>query len=181
MVLEVCSEFVEQLFEHIIGTDNATIQAISANCVDEFMDEKRVALEAKLQELLRPYTTGYGFPLETEFRRKVSRTAIRRVADQLSNLMMEEHYEAFEEKPKRGLSRKQVIQTILNAEDFEGTEFGEDKVIHMMVAYYYVSIGRAIYLVLECAKRWQMSRRTFTENLINLAVESVSCVTYRRS
>ncbi len=69
-VLAVTRTFVETVFAHIIGPDETTLRSVLSIHVDEFFVEKECELLEKLQELLRPYTEGYGLPLEGEFHTK---------------------------------------------------------------------------------------------------------------
>ena len=171
LALQFTKSFVEQVFGHTIGADETTFRAILVNCVDPFFDEKKTMLQTKLQELLRPYNCGYGLPLEKEFHARMSKRTLQRLANQLAGRLENQHPELFQTKPGEGLSRKKILQAVLHPEDSESSEFGTEKVIDMMVAYYDVSrifpqiAGRS-------NSKNQMSLRTFIDNVINLAVES---------
>ena len=138
-VLDFSKAFAEQLIEHIVGPDEATTMALLRSCVDPFFDQKRDLLEEKLQELLRPYTSGYGLPLETQFHSRLSGTTLNRLANQLTELLEEEHPDLFENQPRTKLSRKLITDTILDAEEFRDNNFGTERIIDMMVANYEVN------------------------------------------
>jgi len=139
LTLEYSKAFVELAFSHIIGTDVATVGAVLRDHVDPFFDKMRATLDTKLEELLRPYTDGYGLPIETQFHQTLSRATLQRLVGQVCESLQEEYPEAFEDKPKKGLSRQRILQAISNTDDFQNSEFGTEKVIDMMVAYYEAS------------------------------------------
>lgn len=92
LVSDYAKSFVEQLIEHIIAgsadpespsaespTTSRMVAAVLRELVDPFFEAKAETLCGKLDELLRPYTTGLNMPLEPEFRGTMSkRTAVRR-------------------------------------------------------------------------------------------------------
>lgn len=141
LTLKFTKAFVEQVFKHTIGPDEATARAILINCVDPFFDDKNEALQAKLQELLRPYTCGYGLPSAKEFHDRLSRRTLQRLADQLTDRLEKQHPELFQARlgDGKGLNRAKVLQVVLGSETPENSEFGTEKVIDMMVSYYEVS------------------------------------------
>jgi GTP-binding protein EngB required for normal cell division len=141
LVTEFAKAFVERLFNHIVGTDVDTTNAILRLCVDPFFDAIKDRLEAKLIELLRPYTNGYGLPLETEFLNRFSKRSMRRLAGQVTDILQEK-FPANIEGKGQSLSRKKLLQTIASAEDLESSELGTEKVIDMSVAYYDVRISK---------------------------------------
>ncbi|KND93676.1 Interferon-induced GTP-binding protein Mx3 [Tolypocladium ophioglossoides CBS 100239] len=152
----VTKAFVDQLFRHVIGppdTSRAT-EAILCACVDPFFEQKEKVLREKLEELLRPYNQGYALPLDADFHRTMSQRSMRRLTDRFMEALQDENPEVFEDAPRKRLTHRMVSEAISNTDDFDGGEFGTDKVIDMMEAYY------------------EMSRRTFTDNVINLAIES---------
>ncbi len=140
LTLKFAKLFVEQVFGYVVGDDRNTLGAILNDYVDPFFDKKREVLEAKLDELLRPYTKGHGLPLEAEFRSTFTKTTLLRLAEHLARALEGAHPEAFEDKPKKGLSRNRVLQSVLTAADFKNGEFGTENVIDMMMTYYDVSL-----------------------------------------
>lgn len=142
-VQEVSKAFVDYLFGSVIGANSDTIEAILKGCADPFFDGKAVLLAEKLQELLRPYTTGYGLPLEREFRAETRRRALLRNSRKFVDALQKEHPELFHEE--RALDRATLLQSFVNAESVSQGEFGTDQVIHMMVVHYEVSSAWSIF------------------------------------
>ncbi|EJT79127.1 hypothetical protein GGTG_04216 [Gaeumannomyces tritici R3-111a-1] len=78
LVSNYTKSFVEQLIGHVIAgssgsepaladggpATNRTVVAVLCGLVDPFFEAKAEVLRAKLDELLRPYTTGFNIPLE---------------------------------------------------------------------------------------------------------------------
>lgn len=159
--------FVDCLFGCVIGGDHGTTEAILKSCADPFFDKKRALLLDKLQELLRPYTTGYGLPLEREFRKRT----LRRNYQQFLKALENESPELFGRKER--LRREDILETIVNAESLCRSDFGTDQVINMMKIHYEVSSATfTCYFTFVLKSASQMSRSTFIENIINLAVEN---------
>ncbi|KAH7122018.1 P-loop containing nucleoside triphosphate hydrolase protein [Dactylonectria estremocensis] len=152
----VAKAFVDALFKHIVGSPstNSTTEAILSTCVDLFFEEKEKLLLEKLEELLKPYSQGYAVPLDSDFYSSLSWRTIDRLASRFCNAMKKEYPEMFEQDSKRRLSPETIAQAISSDEGLEDGEFGTDKVVDMMTVYY------------------DMSRRTFTDNVVNLAIES---------
>lgn len=154
--------FVDCLFGCVIGGDHGTTEAILKGCADPFFDKKSTLLVDKLQELLRPYTTGYGLPLEREFRK---RTHQRNSQHFLKALKI------FSSKER--LQPADFLEGIANAKRVYRGDFGTDQDINMLKVHYEVSSATStcrFNYVLKSAS--QMSRSTFIENVINLAVEN---------
>ncbi|KAH6886276.1 P-loop containing nucleoside triphosphate hydrolase protein [Thelonectria olida] len=155
-VMLTTQAFVDEIFTSIMGppeNNNAT-EAVLRGCVDPFFRQKETLLQKKLDELLRPYVQGYAFPLDADFHRATSGKSLERLTDLFMDTMQKAHPDIFDEKPKQGLSRQAISSALSRKQNFDGGEFGTERVIDMMQSYY------------------ETSRRTFTENVINLAVES---------
>ncbi|KAK3946031.1 P-loop containing nucleoside triphosphate hydrolase protein [Diplogelasinospora grovesii] len=154
-VADFAKSFVEELFTHVIGADKQTANAVLVFCVGDFFEEKRRLLKDKLQEILRPYADAYGPPLDAEFHAALSSRTIRREAGRVASLLEEKFPAAFTDKGGRGLTREQVeVELTINAEKDTASEFGTGKVIDMAMTHF------------------QISLRTFAENVVNLAVEN---------
>lgn len=158
-VVDYSKAFVEQLLSHIVGPDQTTFASVLRAFVDPFFDKKELVLVEKLREIIRPYLDGYALPLEVEFQDRLSKRAIYRIVDKISALM--EESPIIEGGSASGVSpsmnkdtRTQLLRSLVEAETSGSNRFGADKVIDMTMAYY------------------EMSRRTFTENVITLAIES---------
>ncbi|KAH6893128.1 P-loop containing nucleoside triphosphate hydrolase protein [Thelonectria olida] len=155
-VTTVAKAFVDELFKHIIGPPdtNRTTEAILSTCVDSFFDKKEKLLRDKLTELLRSYSQGHALPVDVEFYRSLSQKSADRLASRFCDIMQGRYPEMFDGDSKRALTAKMITQAISSDQGLQDGEFGTDKVIDSMLAYY------------------EMSRRTFTDNVINLAIES---------
>ncbi|KAJ3460208.1 hypothetical protein MRS44_011075 [Fusarium solani] len=153
-VIDIAKAFVDDLFSHVAGPPgiNRTTEAILATCVDPFFEEKEKLLHEKLEELLRPYVEGYALPPDVDFYSSLSQRAMSRFASQLCSALQDQHPELFNKDAQ--LELKPWMITRAMEQEAEQGEFGTEKVIDMMQAYY------------------EMSRRTFTDNVINLAIES---------
>lgn len=126
--------FVDHLFGSVIGGDHDTVGAILKGCADPFFDKKSVLLADKLQELLRPYTTGYALPLEKDFRKKTSQHSSQQFLAALKNASPE----LFGKKPR--VHRKDVLNSITEVVNVYRGDFGTDQVIDMMAVHYEVSL-----------------------------------------
>ncbi|OAQ77126.1 dynamin family protein [Purpureocillium lilacinum] len=149
----VAKAFVDQLFRHVLGPPDAsaTTEAILRICVDRFFAEKERTLQSKMEELLRPYTRGYAMPLDSDFHRtrlERSRRQVTMAASKLINTQPEDVFTPWKEK-----AREAVSNLLMDEESPFGSEFGTEVVIDMMETYY------------------EMSLRTFTDNIVNLAIE----------
>ncbi|KAL2020342.1 hypothetical protein VTK56DRAFT_8570 [Thermocarpiscus australiensis] len=151
-VLKVSQEFVEEAFAHIIGADETTLRAVLRDCVDPFFVEREELLREKLLELLLPYEKGYGLPLEDEFSVKMEEKTLRRLAGRLVDRLGEVHPELF--RPNARLSRQMLQRAVRDLDQAERDGFATSRVIDMAISHY------------------EMSLRTFVDNVINLAVES---------
>ncbi|POR32031.1 Interferon-induced GTP-binding protein Mx3, partial [Tolypocladium paradoxum] len=148
----VAKAFVDHLFRHIVGQPETT-EAILCGCVDPFFTDKEKLLSQKLEELLKPYVRGYAMPLDAEFRHMVTRRTVDRLAEQL-RAMSEKQAGQIDDATVKTLRSDMLADAASTLEAIDGGEFGTEKVIDMMEAYY------------------EMSRRTFTDTVINLAIES---------
>ncbi|KAF5550909.1 interferon-regulated resistance GTP-binding protein [Fusarium napiforme] len=166
LVTTVAKAFVDQVFEYVVGSPrtNRTTEAILSTCVDPFFDEKEKELQKKIDELLRPYVQGYALPLDLPFYDMMSKTSDEKLERRISTILQDKYPHLLESNTtKTGDGSKKVdsraiAQDINEEDDLEDSEFGINKVIDTMLTYY------------------TMSLRTFTDNVINLAVES--CLVY---
>lgn len=158
--------FVDFLLGYVIGEDQNTTEAILKGCADPFFDKKSALLVEKLQELLRPYTTGYRLPLEREFRKRLWRNY-----QQSLEALRNGSPKLFPEK--KVLRYKELLETIINAKSQNRGDFGTGQLIEMMVVQHEVSfVTLTCYFSHALKPASQISRHTFIENVINLAVEN---------
>ncbi|KAG8425177.1 hypothetical protein J3458_001906 [Metarhizium acridum] len=151
----VAKAFVDQLIRHIVGHPDGspTTEAILCGCVDPFFAEKEKLLMEKLEELLQPYSRGYAMPLDVEFRQMVTNRTVNRLAERLAELSAEKQMNPTDAFEFGKLKRDMLREAASTLDAVDGGQFGTEKIIDMMLAYY------------------EMSRRTFTNNVINLAIE----------
>ncbi|KAF5243778.1 hypothetical protein FAUST_2695 [Fusarium austroamericanum] len=155
-VISIARAFVDQLFKHVVGSpqNNSTTEAILSIHVDPWFEGKEELLRKKIDELLWPYLTGYSLPVDIEFYRALSDKSTKRVAHQICKTLEDKYPEVFKETPNSKFAPEAITQALASDHNLRTGEFGTDKIIDMMLTYY------------------EMSRRTFTDNVINLAIES---------
>ncbi|PNP74545.1 hypothetical protein FNYG_12168 [Fusarium nygamai] len=166
LVTTVAKAFVDQVFEYVVGSPrtNRTTEAILSTCVDPFFDEKEKVLQEKIDELLRPYVQGYALPLDMLFYEMLSKSSDEKLERRISAVLQDKYPHLLESNTtktgdgSKKVDSKAIAQYINEEDELEDSEFGINKVIDTMLTYY------------------TMSLRTFTDNVINLAVES--CLVY---
>ncbi|KAJ4147137.1 hypothetical protein LMH87_001684 [Akanthomyces muscarius] len=148
-VIQYAKFFIEQLFCHIIGQDSEHRDAILSEYIDPFFEEHETMLKAKLDELVAPYANGYAAPVEAEFCQMMSGWTVDRVVKRWGNI---QHgaYDT-EARDNSGGMRHDFAEEL--AQIVDGGSLGTEKIVNMMQAYY------------------EISRRTFLDNVTNLAVE----------
>lgn len=146
LVLDMAKEFVEKLVGHIINPDKRTCSAILTEIIDPFFEEKSDVLESKLQELLRHYKSGHPQPLDAEFRVLLAQRRQKNVGVDILQDLMASRPEFFTEEARKELEKAKRSKPV--------SEFGVDNLIDKSETYY------------------EMSLRTFTDNVVVLAVEN---------
>lgn len=139
-IQDASKAFVDQLFGYVIGADHDAIEAILKGCADPFFEEKGTLLEDKLQEILRPYTTTYGLPLEREFRTETSKRTLLRNSHRFVETLQRERPDLFHQES--GFDPKTILQSVINAEKLTKGDYGTEQIIHMIVVHYEVSHKR---------------------------------------
>lgn len=139
LALKACQEFVEGAFYYITGADKPTAWAIVKDCVEPFFEARREALEAKLEELLHPYTSGYSLPLEDDFRRSLCRPRPHRLDRQAAERLVHNNPDVSQPNAAQRLGKLDILQTRRDVEKDESDSFGCAKVIEMMETFYDVS------------------------------------------
>jgi hypothetical protein len=155
-VLSATKAFVHRVFRHVIGADDATLNSILHDCVDPFFASKEDILQVKLREVIRPYKDGHGPPLDSAFRARMQERSSRRFANQFASRLERQHPELFRFDPVlgAGLTRHMILNAVDGPTRDNSSMFDTGKVINMMVVYY------------------EMSLKTYVDNIINLAIES---------
>ncbi|RYP20957.1 hypothetical protein DL765_002494 [Monosporascus sp. GIB2] len=146
LVLDTAKAFVEALMEHIIGPDTQTFAAILREFVHPFFDQKVSELENKLVELLHHYKSGYPQPLDAEFRSLLSSRRRKNLTEEALRDLLATRPEVFTDAGREELRKKQNIS--------HSNGFGVEELIDKSETYY------------------EMSLRTFTDNVIVLAIEN---------
>lgn len=138
-VTVIAKSFVDELFRHIVGSPstNPTTEAILTTCVDPFFGKKEELLKGKLDELLRPYTQGYALPLDADLHKTLGRKSAERVAERLCDTMENKYPDLFDEDGKGQLTRQMLVSSATD-DTLASDEFGTDKIVDMMLAYYEV-------------------------------------------
>ena len=177
-----CKAFVDRVLRHVVGSKDTdqVMEAIFRSLVDPFFEEKEKILQAKLEELLRPYLQGSALPLDADFLLELSHISAKRLAALIVGGLDNPGSVVFGANKPPTLPFDTVLATITKNMDVRGGEFGTDKVIDMMETFYEVSLPqhycmlhrRCMSLTSVSTYLVQMTRRTFTDNVINLAQES---------
>ncbi|KAI1467549.1 P-loop containing nucleoside triphosphate hydrolase protein [Daldinia caldariorum] len=146
LVLGITKAFVEKLIGHLVNPDKRTFSAILVEIVDPFFEEKSTILENKLQELLRHYKSGNPQPLDAEFRMLLAKRRQKDVGVDVVRDLMASRPEFFTEAARKELAKLSPFKNT--------SEFGVDSLIDKSETYY------------------EMSLRTFVDNVVVLAVEN---------
>ncbi|RYP79473.1 hypothetical protein DL770_006654 [Monosporascus sp. CRB-9-2] len=146
LVLDATKAFVETLMEHIIGPNTQTFAAILREIVHPFFDQKVPELENKLKELLHHYKSGYHQPLDAEFRSLLSSRRRKNLTEEALRDLLATRPELFTDAGREELRNGQNIS--------HSNGFGVEALIDKSETYY------------------EMSLRTFTDNVIVLAIEN---------
>ncbi|KAH8903562.1 hypothetical protein BR93DRAFT_190369 [Coniochaeta sp. PMI_546] len=154
LVVKSAKTFVELALDHITAGDESTREALLREYVDPFFEQRTSVLKERLDELLWHYENGEALTLENEFIRTLSVKEKGRLAQQVNDLLVSEHPTLFTDKPREKLSRRMIKDLVSTALERRFSQFGLEKVVDMATVYY------------------EMSLRTFTENVIILAVEN---------
>ncbi|KAI4862983.1 P-loop containing nucleoside triphosphate hydrolase protein, partial [Hypoxylon rubiginosum] len=139
--------FVEKLMDYIVNPDEGTLAAILSDIIDPFFEQRSSLLESKLQELLYHYKSGYPQPLDSEFRTLLTQRRQKNPdTDEIRDLVASRP-ELFTEEGRAKFGPGDLLK--------RQSEFGVESLIDKAETYY------------------QMSLRTFTDNVIVLAIENV--------
>ncbi|UKZ61144.1 uncharacterized protein TrAtP1_002415 [Trichoderma atroviride] len=156
IVVERTRLFVYHLFDYILEDDTKTRDAILAEYVDPVFETTIETLKSKLTEIMRPYTSGHGLPLDLEFRTGLSKRKLARIATQIADLL-EQNQSSFTYNTTsyRFIKYEDVRNIVMDANGMTlSSDFGADVVIDMMLTHYEASL------------------KTFTDNVIHLVIEN---------
>ncbi|OAR01773.1 hypothetical protein LLEC1_05146 [Akanthomyces lecanii] len=163
MVTKSARLFVERAMEFLIGPadTDSTADAILRTVVDSFFEEHEQLLKDKLEEFILPYRDGYALPVDREFITLNGTKSAARQSRQLGDLLPT--YTINKDRGSSNLGDQRDVtmseanlQKLLSERSGRNNqgEFAPGDVLDAMETYY------------------ELSRRTFTDNIINLAVES---------
>ncbi|KAF5701820.1 GTP-binding protein [Fusarium globosum] len=138
LVFEVTKAFVDRALQFVFEPRcfNGGIEAILTTCVDPFFDEKKVVLEAKLDELFKPYQQGFAFPLDLDGYREFSQRSVDRLAERVYSLMTAKVPFPPDDPKKEGLTSQAIREAVAAEKDSERRASGIDDVIDIMSIYY---------------------------------------------
>ncbi|QPG94737.1 hypothetical protein C2857_006874 [Epichloe festucae Fl1] len=147
LVLRAAKIFVQSALDHILGANKTTKDALYNCYVDGFFEARKFELDAKLKELTHHYVEGDIICLEEEFHRRIAKQNKQHLATHIKTMLPE---------ASRGgtWTKDDVVKAVEEAPSDRMDSFGLKRVFEMMDAYY------------------QMSLRTFTDNVIILAAEN---------
>ncbi|KAK8053611.1 hypothetical protein PG996_012912 [Apiospora saccharicola] len=146
-VLDVSRRFVSELMGYIVSPGaGKTFNAILADIVDPFFEKKTQMLEDKVHELLHHYRTGHPQPLDAEFRMLLAARRRKNLEVEVINKLLQDQPDIFKDEALEKLRRV--------TEDASVSEFGVEGLIEKSETYY------------------EMALRTFTDNVIILAIEN---------
>ncbi|EHK22907.1 uncharacterized protein TRIVIDRAFT_132648, partial [Trichoderma virens Gv29-8] len=152
-LVERAALFVYQAFDYILEDDERTRDAILVDCIDPSFDSMIDALKGKLDEIMRPYTSGHGLPLEIDFRTGVMQRKIERIRAGSAELL-DESAVAYNTTEYRMVKPEDVINLLVQSESSLHSYFGIEAAVDAMLTHY------------------RMSLRTFTDNVVNLVIEN---------
>ncbi|KAI0026161.1 hypothetical protein F4780DRAFT_11423 [Xylariomycetidae sp. FL0641] len=146
LVLKYTKGFVENVIQHVAGPDERTASTVLSEIIDPFFEEREALLESKLQELLKHFRRGYPQPLDTQFRRLLASRRRKKLTNQMMQNLLSERPELFTNEAAERLEEGPSAAP-------EG-RFAVGELIDKAETYY------------------DMSLRTFADNIIVLAVEN---------
>lgn len=140
IIVERTRLFVYHMFDYILEDDTKTRDAILAEYVDPVFETTTETLKSKLTEILRPYTSGHGLPLDLEFRTGLSKRKLTRITAQMADLFEQnQNSVTCDTTSYRLLKYKDVQNIIIEANGItNSSDFGTDVVIDMMLTHYEV-------------------------------------------
>lgn len=137
-VVERTRLFIYQIFDYILEDDEKTRDAILTECVDPFFDSMTNALKDKLDEIMRPYTSGHGIPLEIEFRAGVWRRKLWRMKSNSADFL-DQNSVAYNTTEYRIVKPDDILNVLIQTDTNAYSYFGIDIAVDMMLTHYQVS------------------------------------------
>lgn len=163
-VTSVSQSFVEKLLFHIVGSDSHSFDSILTEVVEPFFDRSKLALEAKLGELLRHYKSGSPQPLEPEFRAAMKGRALKRQLALGKNIR-----DKLEDEDSIDDEELAAMLTAPGGHKDNSSNSGD--ILEKMLIYYQVTSPAEDCDVPQLTSP-QTSLKTFVDNIIILAIEN---------
>ncbi|KAI1852704.1 hypothetical protein JX266_002245 [Neoarthrinium moseri] len=146
ITIGITQMFVEKLLAYVTGPDSKTYSTLLSEVVDPYFEKRWTLLENKMEELLHHYLHGHPQPLETEFITLLGRRNRKNMISEILRDLLKSQPEVFTKEGRTKLAR--------NPSASRRSKFDAAGLINKAETYYQVSL------------------RTFTENMIVLAIEN---------
>jgi GTP-binding protein EngB required for normal cell division len=133
-VMDVAQRFVHKVLVHATGSDSRSCDAIMADLVEPFFEERGKALKLKVEELLENYKFGFPQPLEEEFLARLKQRSRERDARQQQDACNKIN------QLGSGQTTESIVSAALDLVQGKGRSYSINKeVIEKMMTYYDVS------------------------------------------
>ncbi|POR38212.1 Dynamin, GTPase domain protein [Tolypocladium paradoxum] len=153
LILDATKGFVQSVIEHVIGGDEHIRNEILVGIVNPFFDQRTSELGHKLEELIRHYREGDAVCIEDEFRERAAQRRRTRHSIHVAGVLDSRAVELLSANTKLETSGP-AFQALLSASGSGLTETDLESVVETMETHY------------------EMSRRTFVDTVMILAVEN---------
>ncbi|KAK4455101.1 P-loop containing nucleoside triphosphate hydrolase protein [Podospora aff. communis PSN243] len=163
LATDVCHTFSKELLGYVFGADEETCERLLVEYVDPYFEAKREAMGVKLQELL-PRRVGYAIAHEHEFELRSSRRHENRIVRQVERL--EEREAARGVVPDLSPRGKKAM---LDGGNLAQVQYYADRLVRRHQGFTLASAERMID---NLVVYYEISRRTFIENVVILAIEN---------
>ncbi|KAH7017078.1 P-loop containing nucleoside triphosphate hydrolase protein [Ilyonectria destructans] len=154
-VTSYAKTFVERLLKHVLGSDDRTEKALLEHVVTPFFRKRGEQMRVKLEEILQPYSDGYSMPDDAEFQDSLSRRSVQDLMDRVVDRFSELNTSTSTYKNQiNSLELNAALRMLANVEMSRSCNSTAEKTLRMATAHY------------------EISRRSFTQHIVNLVVES---------
>ncbi|KAF5670124.1 interferon-induced GTP-binding Mx [Fusarium circinatum] len=121
LVFEVTKAFVDRVLQFLFRPlcFNGGTEAILTTCVDPFFDEKKVAIEAKINELFKPYEKAFAFPLDLDGYTEFSQRSGDRLAERVYSLVTAKAPVSSDDRQKERVTRQMIREAVAAEKDSE--------------------------------------------------------------
>ncbi|KAH8736249.1 hypothetical protein BGZ61DRAFT_584023 [Ilyonectria robusta] len=154
-VTSYAKTFVERLLKHVLGSDDRTEKALLEHVVTPFFRKRGEQMRVKLEEILQPYSDGCSMPDDAEFQDYLSKRSVQDLMDRVVDRFSEWNMSTSTYKNHMdSLELKAALRMLANVEMSRSCISAAEKALRMATAHY------------------EISRRSFTQHIVNLVVES---------